>query len=172
VDREAPEHAAKWQLCHRLGKDSVDVYEPTITVPAGQFVDRINAAPNGMHGVSILIDLGIEGYLFKTEALKLYKIATHCEGNVLEVDTHKGLSTSIIAQALHDRGHGCLETIELKPFFSAQATSTSARFLAASASASSWRMRPMEWTISSAMAACTASSLLTIGTDTMPPMTQ
>jgi predicted O-methyltransferase YrrM len=34
---------------------------------------------------------------------------------VLEAGTNKGLSTSIIAQALHDRGTGSLETIELEP---------------------------------------------------------
>ena len=48
------------------------------------------------------------------DALKLYELAYFCEGDVLELGTHKGLSTSIIAQALHDRKRdGILETVDI-----------------------------------------------------------
>ncbi len=76
---------------------------------------RIEEAPLGHQGSNILIELGIEGYLRREDALKLYELAFSTSGDVLEAGTNKGLSTSIIAQALHDRGTGALETIELDP---------------------------------------------------------
>lgn len=69
----------------------------------------------GHQGSNILIELGIEGYLRREDALKLYELAFSTSGDVLEAGTNKGLSTSIIAQALHDRGTGAIETIELDP---------------------------------------------------------
>ena len=53
------------------------------------------------------------GYLQKADALKLYELAFESVGDVLELETNKGLSTSIIAQALHYRDEGRLETVEL-----------------------------------------------------------
>lgn len=74
---------------------------------------QISEAKTGHQGSDILIDLGIEGYLRREDALKLYELAFKSQGNVLEAGTNKGLSTSIIAQALHDKGVGRIETIEL-----------------------------------------------------------
>ncbi|WFU83904.1 class I SAM-dependent methyltransferase [Bradyrhizobium sp. CIAT3101] len=70
-------------------------------------------APLGHQGVEFLIELGITGYLRRGDALKLYELAFRAPGDVLEAGTNKGLSTSILAQAVHDRGHGSIETIEL-----------------------------------------------------------
>ncbi|MGY4377907.1 hypothetical protein ACVWZ3_005546 [Bradyrhizobium sp. i1.3.6] len=70
-------------------------------------------APLGHQGVEFLIELGITGYLRRGDALKLYDLAFRAPGDILEAGTNKGLSTSILAQAVHDRGHGSIETIEL-----------------------------------------------------------
>lgn len=81
---------------------------------AGDFINRqhaelvSNLQPNGM------IDLGIEGWLLPADALKLYELAYFCGGDILELGTYQGLSTSILAQASHDRGpHNAIVTIDL-----------------------------------------------------------
>jgi predicted O-methyltransferase YrrM len=78
-------------------------------------------APLGHQGVDFLIELGITGYLRRGDALKLYELAFRAPGDILEAGTNKGLSTSILAQAVHDRGHGSIETIELDGANSAEA---------------------------------------------------
>jgi predicted O-methyltransferase YrrM len=82
---------------------------------------RIADAPMGCGGNPNLIELGVPGYLQRADALKLYELAYNSTGDVLELGTNKGLSTSIIAQALHDRGDGRLETVELDPSNTADA---------------------------------------------------
>jgi cephalosporin hydroxylase len=52
-----------------------------------------NVASNGM------IDIGVEGWLLPADALKLYELVYFCGGDVLELGTYRGLSTSICAQA-------------------------------------------------------------------------
>lgn len=74
---------------------------------------HLAAAPLGHQGVDFLIELGITGYLRRGDALKLYELAFRAPGDILEAGTNKGLSTSILAQAIHDRGYGFIETIEL-----------------------------------------------------------
>jgi hypothetical protein len=122
IEKLAPELLPSWKSFGELGQDLNDYYRPTYTEPAGPFIDRIKSAPGGMSGASFLIDLGIEGFLFRTEALKLYEMAYNVESDVLELGTHKGLSTSILAHALHDRKSGTLATIELEAAFSQIAT--------------------------------------------------
>jgi len=51
----------------------------------------------------ICIDIGIDGWLQRTDALKLYEMAYYTSGNILELGTNRGLSASIMAQALFDR---------------------------------------------------------------------
>jgi predicted O-methyltransferase YrrM len=84
---------------------------------AGEFVDvehaRIASAPLGRMGVARCIDLGIDGYLTRDEALKLYEIARFARGDILELGTFRGLATSILASALYVRGSGWLETVDL-----------------------------------------------------------
>ena len=84
--------------------------------------DRINAshasfdsAPLGRMGVPFLIDIGIDGFLLRDEALKLYEMAYFSSGDVIELGTHKGLSTSIIAMALtqSERRDRNFETIDI-----------------------------------------------------------
>ncbi|MCP4712804.1 MAG: hypothetical protein GY869_29605, partial [Planctomycetes bacterium] len=67
--------------------------------------------PTGLRGIETNIDIGIDGYLQAADALKLYELAYFCNGDVLELGTHKGLSTSILCQALFDSSSpGVLET--------------------------------------------------------------
>lgn len=74
---------------------------------------RIAEAPGGRLGLAYLIDLGIDGFLLRADAPKLYELAYFVPGDVLELGTHKGLSTSILAGALADRGHGRIETVDI-----------------------------------------------------------
>ena len=75
---------------------------------AGEFISdyhrMLASAPTGRMGIPVCIDLGIDGYLQRGDALKIYELAHFSQGDVLELGTHKGLSTSIIAHALEDRG--------------------------------------------------------------------
>jgi predicted O-methyltransferase YrrM len=65
-------------------------------------------------GNSALIDLGIDGYLLREDALKLYEMAFCSDGDILELGTHRGLSTSILAQALSDaESSATLETVDI-----------------------------------------------------------
>lgn len=80
-------------------------YRPTYPYE-GAFLDeehrRLSEAPqNGR-----LIDLGIPGWLRREDALKLYEMAYFATGDVLELGTYHGLSTSIIAGALRAAGRG------------------------------------------------------------------
>jgi predicted O-methyltransferase YrrM len=73
---------------------------------------RIMNAPLGRMGVPFLINLEIDGFLARDDALKIYEMAYHSDGDVLELGTHKGLSTSIIAEALGEADGGNLETAD------------------------------------------------------------
>jgi SAM-dependent methyltransferase len=57
-----------------------------------------NIDSNGM------IDIGVEGWLLPADALKLYELVYFCGGDVLELGTYRGLSTSICVQALEAAG--------------------------------------------------------------------
>ena len=47
----------------------------------------------------------IEGWLRRADALKLYEIAYFVTGDILELGSYHGLSTSILARAVHDSPH-------------------------------------------------------------------
>jgi predicted O-methyltransferase YrrM len=85
----------------------------------GEYINKFHAclgsAPLGRMGVPILIDIGIDGYLQRAEALKLYEMAYFSSGDIIELGTHKGLSTRIMAQAVTDSGSRDinLETIDI-----------------------------------------------------------
>jgi hypothetical protein len=70
--------------------------------------------PTGRFGNPVCIDIGLDGYLQHGDALKLYEMAFHAPGDILELGTHKGLSTSILAQARADSGRtGMIETDDI-----------------------------------------------------------
>lgn len=69
--------------------------------------DFINQTHENLSKVSVrdrgLIDIrGIFGFLSKQEALKLYELAYFCKNDILEIGTHQGLSSFIMAHALSD----------------------------------------------------------------------
>lgn len=105
-------HPESWCNFDALGKPQpyLETFEGATATPGMQALVK---APLGRLGVPILIDIGIDGYLQRADALKLYEIAYYCGGDVLELGTHRGLSTSIIAGALEDRGSGSLETVDI-----------------------------------------------------------
>lgn len=51
-----------------------------------------------------LIDIGINGWLRRADALKIYEMAYFSTGAVLEFGSYQGLSTSILSQANYDSG--------------------------------------------------------------------
>ena len=51
-----------------------------------------------------LIDVGIQGWLRRADALKLYEMGYFTKGDVLEFGTYQGLSTSILSRANYDSG--------------------------------------------------------------------
>jgi len=103
------------QLTNSESPDKV-VYKKTIDF-AGEFANEqhraLSVAPGGRMGLDYLIDIGIDGFLLTADALKIYEMAYFSDGNILELGTHKGLSTTIIAGALEDSNHGLLETIDI-----------------------------------------------------------
>jgi len=68
-----------------------------------------------------LIDIGIEGWLFPADALKLYEMA-YFAGDILEIGTYKGLSTTIMATAILNSGRRRqIITCDLDPMHVAEA---------------------------------------------------
>ena len=104
----------RWQAIDQIGLPQP--YEKTHKFE-GEFINdnhrKIGIAPTGRMGIPICIDIGIDGYLQREEALKLYELAYFNKGDAIELGTHKGLSASIIAGGLRDGSGGCLETIDV-----------------------------------------------------------
>ena len=90
---------------------------------------EIGRAPLGRMGIPICIDLGIDGYLQRAEALKLYELAFFNDGDALELGTHRGLSTCLIAWGLLDNDGADLETIDIDPTANALAKANVANAL-------------------------------------------
>jgi predicted O-methyltransferase YrrM len=112
LQTEAPTVVPDWKLFEELDHNGA-AFKPHFGRPPGDYYERIETAPGGMLNLPFLIDLGIEGFLHKAEALKLYEMGYYAQGDVLELGTHKGLSTSILAHALHDHGAGRLVTVDI-----------------------------------------------------------
>jgi predicted O-methyltransferase YrrM len=114
AQRLPAEMRSRWQAIDQIGLpqpyDKTHYFE-------GEFINdshrRIGIAPLGRMGIPICIDLGIDGYLQREEALKLYELAYFNKGDALELGTHKGLSASLIASGLRDGAGGRLETIDV-----------------------------------------------------------
>jgi predicted O-methyltransferase YrrM len=68
--------------------------------------------------VSFGIDIGLDGYLARAEAMKLYELAYFGSGDVLELGTYMGLSASIVGNALRNRGDGELHTCDISTVYS------------------------------------------------------
>ena len=75
-----------------------------------------------------IIEIGIPGWLRPADALKLYELAYFAPGDVLEIGTYHGLSTSIQAEAMAARPGRRLVTLELDPPAVAEARKHTARW--------------------------------------------
>jgi len=65
-----------------------------------------------------LIDIGINGWLRRADALKIYELAYFSRGAILEFGSYQGLSTSILSQANYDSGlKKEIHTIEINNSF-------------------------------------------------------
>ena len=65
-----------------------------------------------------LIEMGIKGFLRQADALKLYELAYHSLGDILEMGSAWGLSTSILCQAIADSGrYRKVISLEIDPLF-------------------------------------------------------
>lgn len=68
------------------------------------------------HAETHMIDIGIPGWLLPADAGKLYELATYSVGPILEIGTFKGLSTSILAEAVANSGRPRrIITVDLNP---------------------------------------------------------
>jgi predicted O-methyltransferase YrrM len=130
ADRLPPEMRGRWQTIDQIGLPQP--YEKTHKFE-GEFINdnhrRIGLAPTGRMGVPVCVDIGIDGYLQREEALKLYELAYFSDGDAIELGTHRGLSTSIIAGALRDGSGGHLETIDINRWSNRKARRTITRLL-------------------------------------------
>ncbi len=88
------------------------------------FHSVLSSAALGRMGVDCVIDLGIDGYLQREDAMLLYEICRLGSGDVLQLGTYKGLSTYIISRALKARGFGCLTTVDIDAATTAEARAT------------------------------------------------
>src|SRR5260370_15519846 len=80
----------------------------------GEFINGSHAALVANIAETGMIDLGIEGWLLPADALKLYELVYFCGGDILELGTYYGLSTSVAAQASQDSGvNNVIVTIDL-----------------------------------------------------------
>ena len=107
-----------WVDLDRLGLDDAGNYYRKTFKFDGDFIDDAHRVydrcKTGLFGIPQAIDVGIEGYLSQPDALKLYELAYFCSGDVLELGTHKGLSTSILLTGLVSAGRpGTLHTVDI-----------------------------------------------------------
>ncbi len=95
-------HADSWLEPHELGAKRP--YRPTYSesITLGPTHRRLLEAP--LKAGSVAIDIGIPGSLRREDAAKLYELAYFARGDVLELGCARGLSTAIVAQAVHDAG--------------------------------------------------------------------
>ena len=96
-------------------------YQPTFGFSG--FLDRQHAswATWPLNGDRIL-QHRIFGWLRRADALKLYEMAALCDGDVLELGTHQGLSTHIMAAAIESfGGERRIDSFDLDPAFVAKA---------------------------------------------------
>lgn len=110
-------HPETWIEFDKLGTRSV--YKKTFSFQ-GDFINPqhrfYSECKTGLFGIPFALDIGIDGYLQRGDALKLYEMAYFCQGDILELGTHKGLSTSILLGAVHDAGRQCvIETVDVDP---------------------------------------------------------
>ncbi len=101
----------------RLGRDHPP-YKPTYLF-GGEFLNDNHRFLATCPVRGERLDLGIEGWLRREDALKLYELAYFSPTDILELGCFKGLSTAILSQANHDVGlKNRIVTIDLEPICS------------------------------------------------------
>jgi len=96
--------------------DRIPPYRPTYRFE-GEFIGEGHALYATCPAREHLIDLGIDGWLRREDALKLYEIAYFARGPILELGSYHGLSTSILSRANYDSGLTKeIFSVELDPF--------------------------------------------------------
>jgi hypothetical protein len=115
-------HAETWMALDELGKASRP-YLPTYQ-EAGESIDAFHRHLATCPSNGLLIDLGLEGWLQRADALKLYELGYFAGGDILEFGTYRGLSAFILAKAIEGSGRSArIVTMELDPETSAIARS-------------------------------------------------
>jgi hypothetical protein len=95
-------------------------YAPTFRF-SGTYVNKsheqfVNCEPSGDVLLSLCMDSGpvIQGWLRRADALKLFELAYFSPGDILELGSYQGLSTSVMARACRDAGRGTrIVTVDL-----------------------------------------------------------
>ncbi len=82
---------------------AVPPYLPAYEYP-DEFLNEQHRSYSTCPAKKHLIDLGIDGWLRREDALKLYELAYFAAGPILEIWSYHGLSTSILARAVADSG--------------------------------------------------------------------
>ncbi|KJS17088.1 MAG: hypothetical protein VR69_06105 [Peptococcaceae bacterium BRH_c4b] len=102
VKPQATKHPETYLSLNNLGKHAE--YQPTFDYKR-QFINDNHAYYSICPVKSdVLIDMGIDGWLRRQDALKLYEMSFFARGDILELGCYKGLSTSILSQANYDSG--------------------------------------------------------------------
>ena len=95
-------HAESWLELEDL-TDGPAPYAPTFGFE-GEFINDRHRSYATCPRNGGLIDVGIEGWLWPEDALKLYELAYFAPGDILELGSYHGLSSSILSRANHDAG--------------------------------------------------------------------
>lgn len=85
------------------GLAEVPPYRATHVFP-GEFINAQQRSYTNCAVKEHLVDLGIDGWLRREDALKIYELAYFAGGPILELGSYHGLSTSILARAVADSG--------------------------------------------------------------------
>lgn len=84
----------------------------------GDYIDEDHEAISRLPLDGVLIRTSVQGYLRASDALTLYEQAYFAAGDVLELGSAWGLSTSIIARAIRNsRRPGKVVSVEIEPAF-------------------------------------------------------
>jgi cephalosporin hydroxylase len=99
-----------------LGQD-YPAYRPTFQF-LNQYIDDDHQAISRLPVKGGLISTNVQGYLRVPDALVLYELAYFAKGDVLELGSAWGLSTSITARAICNSGRrGRVASVEIEPAF-------------------------------------------------------
>jgi SAM-dependent methyltransferase len=87
---------------HDIGRRYPD-YRKTVDFP-GRYINDHHSYYYHCPLKGGILDIGIEGWLLRADALKVYEMGYFSKGDILEIGSYRGLSTSILSQANHDSG--------------------------------------------------------------------